>query len=606
MQPARDYARRQVADRLYEVLMRRPGPTRTTVLLRSLPPEISVGLAGELVATDERFVRDEATVDLAIRAGLRGVNLKTAVQRVAADYGNPPAIGDLASLLASAGDRPASYYSELLETLVTQRDALCAAEGKVVPVEWLLFPEGDTDEDVLWYCELDDDAELAALRSVCQDEGLRGDTPVQTAANVVAAAGVAVSNRVLGFFVHRLHRAEFDPVALLAGLMQEERVYRGPLLTWSPGEVRQGVAAELAALKAAYADEVATTGVDLGPILAEPLPPDHPGFYIEDEALDEVYDILKSSPHPVTVSELLADVLHLIPEDTRFVPAAHSVWGLLLNDPGVIAQDYDTVIGPGAAPEWVRRVPVELQPVYSDRPGDVLLKDEGLGVGLADRVRDPYLEDVGEITRRVTEDMITVDETFYTLPVHHFVAGTMKLRRMDAQLFRMREPIIPFVVVDPEGDRHQAWANTELGLLLGLREVYESLGLQPGSLLQISAGEVPGEWVFEPVGEDEETALSAERREQLAEMAEVLFSSEAGLYEMIRAIMSDHPEGMSFEKLCAEVNTVRRTTRLQVASILSYYSCFGPADGDGDVWLFDAAAVAEGPIAEKRRFVIIK
>jgi len=605
MQLARDHARREVADRLYEVLMQRPGPTRASVLFRSLPPTIGVELARETLAGDPRFITDDSTVDLAVRAAIRGANFQAALQRVAGDYGHPIEVSHLAALLASTGERTADYYLELIGRLAQQRDVLCQVGSKAVPIEWLLFPEGDNDDDVLWYADLDGNTELATLRTVCEDGGLRGASPADTAAAIVAAAGETISNRVLGFFVNRLHRAEFDPVALLGAMLADARVYAGPELVWSPGRVRAEVDAEVETLRAAHAGHAAAAVVDLGPILAEPLPPDHPGYYIEDDALEEVYDILNSSPHAISVAEVLRDVLNLSPEDGKFTAAAHSVWSLLLNDPGVIAEDHNTITGAGAAPAWARAVPEALVPVHSHHPGDVLLRDEGLQPGLADKVHDPYLEDVGEQRFKVTEDIITVDETFYTLPVHHFSAGTMKLRQMDARLFRMRAPVIPFVAVDPDGKKHQAWANTDLGLLLGLRGMYDALGLGPGSLLQISAGEVPGEWLFEPIGEDEETSLSPERRRQLLETAELL-GPDAGLYELVRAVIGDHPDGVSFERLNAEVNAIRRTTRLQLASILSYYKCFAPGDDEGDLWLFSAQDVPAGPIADKRRFVITK
>jgi hypothetical protein len=60
--------------------------------------------------------------------------------------------------------------------------------------------------------------------------------------------------------------------------------------------------------------------------------------------------------------------------------------------------------------------------------------------------------------------------------------------------------------------------------------------------------------------------------------------------------MAAHPSGVRFERLLAETNAIRRVTRLQLASLLSYYQAFRPRDARGDDWLLvpDAAGIVTG------------
>lgn len=331
-----EYARREVGDALYQLLMSRPGPTPSPMLVHALPAHLGVGPAAarEVLQSDGRFVVVEGKYDLKARQALRKLNFDQAVEHVGADLGRPVHHHALAALLASVSCRDAEYYEQLIDRLAAA-GKLHVLDGEVVPNSWFFVPEGDTEEDVLFYCDLEGNQELDRLRPLLAHEHLRQASPADTAAQMVAVAGCSVSNLAVGFFTWRLHPDEYDAEELLELMLVDERVYPGPGLMWVPGEVRAQVREALKVLDQEASERRPRPAIDLDDLLAEPLPPDHPGYYIRDDDLGLLYEIVHGSPLPVTVLDLVNDVIGLYPGDRDFLAAAHSVRTLLRDDPEV-------------------------------------------------------------------------------------------------------------------------------------------------------------------------------------------------------------------------------------------------------------------------------
>ncbi len=598
------YARREVGDALYEVLLRSPGPTRASLVLHSLPATVGVGPAAarQILESDPRFIAGEGRYDIRDRAQLAGQNFNTALAHTIVQAGSPVDIPAVCTFFAGATHRPASYYADLIAQLVARGEHFHACDNRVLPHSWLLIPEGDNEDDVVFYCDLAGNAELARLGPRCRAESLRGATPLDTAVQVIAAAGEPVSNRSLGFLVYRLHPEEYDALDLLTRMLHDERLYAAPELMWEPGAVRPAIREALTAMDRAAAATEPALAVDLAPILAEPLPPDHQGYFIEDDDLQAIYELVQRTTQPISVGDLLTEILELGPQDSQFVAAAHSVHDLLRNDPTLLSVGPLAFLGPAGVPAWVREVPAALVPVPGTAGEDVILAEAGLRPGLADKVHDPFLEDVGDDDVTVDHTIETAEETFYLLSEPHFSAGTMKLRRMDVGFFGIATPVGLIEARDARAEEYRVWVNTETGLLFGLKELYTASRLGPGSLVAITPGERPGAFLFVSGGEDDAAAIPAPRLAQLRALAAT--SAGNSLFALMRELMAAHPGGVRFETLHAELNVVRRTTRLQLASLLSYYQCFRPKDGQGDSWGYAPEAVAAGAVPTKERFVI--
>jgi hypothetical protein len=345
-----DYARRALGDALFEVMLRRTGPTPACIVLRALPESLHVApqAARGVLEQDPRFSVQQGKFDLLARGTLTGSNFNRSVEALIADLGRPIPIPEVADFMAGLGGHDSAYYTELLSRLIRKAEVFCEVDGKVIPRSWLLFPEGDSEDDVLFYCDLDGNEEIAALRSRCSAEGLRGANCLETAVNLVRAARQPISNRVLGFFVYRLHPADFDPLELLRGMLAEERLYAEPGLYWVPGDVRAGITAALELLNKQAGTAEKAAGPNLDELLAEELPPDHPGYFIDDDNLALVYEIMNVSTQPVTVLELVTEVLGLTPDSPHFLAAAHSVRALLRDDPNILEVGPTTFAGAGA------------------------------------------------------------------------------------------------------------------------------------------------------------------------------------------------------------------------------------------------------------------
>jgi len=331
-----EYARREVGDALYQLLMARPGPTPSPLLVHALPARLGVGPAAarEVLQSDKRFIVVDGKYDLKAREALRRLNFDQAVEYVGVDLGRPVPQRLLAQLLASVTSRDADYYEQLMERLAAA-GKLHIADADIVPTSWFFLPEGETEEDVLFYCGLENNEELERLRPVLAQEDLQDASPADTAARIVATAGCAVSNLAVGFFTWRLHPDEYDAQELLSLMLVDERVYPGPGLMWVPGYVREQVREALQILDQEAAERRPGLLIDLDDLLSEPLPPDHPGYFIRDEDLTLLYEIVHGSPSPVTVLDLVEDVIGLHPGDPDFLAAAHSVRTLLRDDPEV-------------------------------------------------------------------------------------------------------------------------------------------------------------------------------------------------------------------------------------------------------------------------------
>lgn len=347
-----EYARREVGDALYQLLMARPGPTPSPMLVHALPSHLGVGpsAAREVLQGDRRFGVTDGKYDLKAREALKSLNFNQAVEHVGADLGRPVPQHLLAAMLASVTTRDAAYYEGLMQRLADSGN-LHLLDAEVVPNSWFFVPEGDTEEDVLFYCDLTDNEEIQRLRPTLAREELRAASAPDTAAAVVAQAGCPISNLAVGFFTWRLHKDEYDAEELLGLMLVDERVYPGPCLMWVPGEVRQQVREALKALEQDASERRPSATLDLDDLLSEPLPADHPGYYIRDDDLVLLYEIVHASPLPVTVLDLVGDVIGLYPGDRDFLAAAHSVRTLLRDDPEVEELTPTTFAGKAAIRE---------------------------------------------------------------------------------------------------------------------------------------------------------------------------------------------------------------------------------------------------------------
>jgi hypothetical protein len=95
------------------------------------------------------------------------------------------------------------------------------------------------------------------------------------------------------------------------------------------------------------------------------------------------------------------------------------------------------------------------------------------------------------------------------------------------------------------------------------------------------------------------------RIEELLRLREQLEhdSNTSGL-DLMRQIMSEYPEGVSFRKLYSELNVVRRVTKRLVASNLSSYPMFQPHAVEEGLWVYEAGKAGRPRVSAKRAYMM--
>lgn len=598
------WARRHIADMLCKCLMPRAKFTRVPIVVRDLPDTagIDVPLAREILREDQRFLEKGKRFDLAIRNQVRDLSFARAIEHLFADLGRPVDTELACRFFATTSKRDVEYYRPVIAKLAERQNSLVESHGTLLPASWLLFPEDDNIEDVLFFCDLQDNEEINLYRPLLADEALRGDNLLETAVRIVQEVGERISNKVLDFFVFSLHIGEFDAVELLRQMLCDERVYALAQLHWTTGRVGRLVTEHIDTLNQRANSKAPEHTADIDKILLEPLPPDHPGYFIQDDDLQLIYQRIHSATEPLSIEALLYDILEIYPGDSGFAAAVHSVHALLNDDPSIVNADDTSFTGRAAAPDWAKQIPRPLVPDIG--PEDVVLQLEGLAPGLADIVQDPYLDDYYDNDVRVDEGITTEDETFYPIVFPHRVAGTIRVRQMDRTFFGIPASVVPITVIDDEGNEYEPWLNADDGLIVGLNDLYTNLDLMPGDLLAITRGENEREFTLEYAGEDEKLVIGRERFEELIQLRERAQAQNWSVFKSLCEVMAAHPDGVMFETLYSQVNVVRRATRLQLASLLTYYLCFRCPDNSGETWIFTERAVEAGTVRTKDKYII--
>ena len=75
-------------------------------------------------------------------------------------------------------------------------------------------------------------------------------------------------------------------------------------------------------------------------------------------------------------------------------------------------------------------------------------------------------------------------------------------------------------------------------------------------------------------------------------------------FDLLVEIVGEHRSGIRFDALWSQVNVVRRTTRWQIASILSYHNCFEYVGGKTEGWKFISDLINDGGPEELHEFLV--
>ncbi len=607
----KELARRYLADLLFDILIYRPGPTRSRELVALLPEKLDIAaeFVEAVLAEDGRFVAIGGSYDIAYRQTLTEIPVGGAFEAVLSGYGRPIAKALLTSEVVRTKKGTGAFFRDLVASLLQRGQLAELEEGLIYLPEWVFTPMPGTDTArVLYLNGLTEDAELAEVMETCTNEKLGSRSLTETAYNVLQAADRSLANKALGFLVGCHQGEKYDATELLRQMVYDEK--QRFVCVSGPGWVVAEWVGDLekSLRKQAPKAEAQEYEVDMEQILAKDIAADK-RYELSDQERAGIVGLVEHAKAPFTIEQMLADVLGLTPNQRKYAPAAQAVAELLMGVEGVRKLQPGRYLRAAAIPPWARTVPrallTEEWTVAVNKEGeltseDVILHPEGLAAEALEAAADPYYDDVGELY--VAPVAAKAETLTYPVLYHHHLAGTIKLRTMDSEFFAA-EDALTMVNLDCDGDELlDVWLNKDTGLIYGLSAWYQTHLPPSGALLSISKADAIGRYLLHHDDEtDAQTYIGKDTLHELFAWRDRFSHRPTPLREVMRLLLADD-KGLPFNQLWAQLNIIRRTTRAQLASILSFFHCF--EYGEGNRWYLNAARIAEGYDRQKLQYVM--
>lgn len=574
--------RHYLADALCDALFEQPGPTRLGVLLHALPENVpcSTALAQETLEQDSRFALCVTRWDLAHRASVATRPFGGALDAILLTCGRPITRSLLISelCLSRPGDPP--QFDELLHRLLLTGRDFASFDDHIILSRWLANTSVADEQSRLFVNGLASDEGYLALRHKLEATTLKQRQVLDTAEAILKAAKAPMSNRGLGLLLHHHHKERFSALETLAVMHGDERFLplSGPAWTLRANEKTY---LRALAKESHGAEEPEAAEVDLAPILQAP---SAQKVKLDPQLVKGAQELAGESRTPVDLNEILGDVLQLRPRQRNFAPAAHVLDNTLSADLSLIRIAPGRYLSRRALPPWVKTVPQALVPEQvpltpREKSRDVLLAPEALAPGLAERVAAPFYEDQGETDISLREDGL--DETSMPIAWHHYLCGTMKLRLQDRRMYDQPGPISLVTFVTPLGHRLPIWVNLETRLLYGFLTWYHEALPPCGALVKIQRDPDDRDLYFLHHTDETDvgTYIGRERLAQLETLGDRLRRKRVFAVDIVAALLQGNKKGLPFDQLWSQMNVIRRTTRLLLASTLTVYEQFGEVGG---------------------------
>ncbi len=510
------------------------------------------------------------------------------------------------------GTYPEYVRDQITSSLAAARWAVEVRDKTYLPADLLLNVGAPTEELVARVNKLylDPDFPLASDLS-----GPPSGDLATRAAQVLEASGRPLSHKMLGFVLWRADHS-LDARALARATADRARFY-----TFIGGRVC--TLAMLPALRA-QAEEVLRAGegggvaIDIAEILRQRLLPAQIIAPSEAQLTEARNFAQNSGGNAFSVGTLATDVLEMEAEAPDFAARVQGLNDALRKSSEYLPAGIGRYLLRAAVPTDVGQVPARLRPVSlsvrvsaDSEPLDVEMSDEGLEGDAVDFVHSPEWEDVNEEVEvrlpRRTEEIES--STRIVVLNHHWESGTLKLRRKDEDFFAPEGAFSKINLRAHGASGTQAlglWTSRESGLIYGLKDWFAANLPGSGGVLEMARDpQAPLSTPIEArVGEpDKEAFVDQERLQVLVGLRES--ATYLSLFELLQTVMSAHEGGAPMEKLWAEVNAVRRTTKRALCSILCAYSCYsfkqrGPQQF---AWRYDASKLDQGFKKNKKKFV---
>jgi hypothetical protein len=594
-----------------EAILESDEPLRTVDAARIVAENLSLKLTEEetgglasvvrmVLDSDPIFSQANRQWDIALRMGRAEGDRRKPVERAIADFvdllGHPTDPRPVAVLAAAVYGRPPDYYESMIERLAPSSQQFFRADGQIAVSRWLIDISSDDPEDVE-YDNFEDPAPVEALRKSAK--GIKANDAAAFARALIEKAGEPVDNKAL-LFLAWTEFPETEPRELFAALAADPRLVleRGP--AWVTAEDHRRVIETLRTLTAEPEAASELVAAALPAVEEEDLGILGPTTVrVSDEDLDQVYHLMAQEERTYRVADLCQQALEAFPGSRTYQAVYDSLLARMREDRRFQWLGFERFRLSGTVPREVEMLPEGLSfdvREYLDEEGneiDKILDPGEWKFNLDEQVKHYLVQDVGD--DETLPPSSTPTRLDSSPPLHHYVAGTRYLRHADRGFFPADVDITQATLLSPDGSRFEVWVNNRLGLIFGLKEWYDANLPWVGGRFAIERGDQPDEYRLAHTQGDVEPLMDIpmERLQELLQLRAEAASENLPLTELVLRILKAHPDGLHFVTLFTEVNVVRRSRRVQVASILSAQRFFTQSPQQPGIWHYDEKRAAK-------------
>lgn len=595
---ARANAKLYLADKAYLKLLGRDQPAKLRQVAKSIDVQgVSPRLIRSVMLESDRF----ETIDRRWAPSIRCSDIRRPFERVLADLlvsaGIPVSVEALAEELGQIYDRPADTYKQMLPRILSGGENFFDAGSLGYGLsQWLLEPTSDDEADIIFDNNLSQD-QIDEYSKDCDGGEWDADNIAESAAAILKKCKKPVPVKILALFAWRSLQTDFQSIDFYAQLVSGDQILLLSDQKAYPASAEKGfmttigkLAEEVAALPMDEEDEadgpVTVTDTDKEEIIKRIL---EKGSASAEDLIEYVLEVGSDEPAYAGAYEQLRDALAA---DERVMWLGGTRYGEQVVFPDEVQLMPPSLIVAATVP-------------YETPEGDVFdqeLEVEGFEGDLKTAIYDPLVEDVTDEDPTLTNYQPNEDSQRCVLKYHHKVEATFPICQINPDFFGSEPAIIPITLID-EGKRKPAFVNNELRLIFGLQDFFQEITEVSGAVFYIEKTAKPGEFRFRYDGEvEEELAIDTARSLELLEIRNDFESREMPMFDVITSILGQRGQGMTFAQLVNEVNIIKRTSRLVVASILSSYHCFHTR-GKSGLWQLDAKKKSQGFTKNKRKYI---
>ena len=602
-------------DLVYDYVFSEVEPISTPKVIGMLGDKKTYNQQGirQLLSKSRRLTYIDRRWHLVARHRLRRKPTEGILRAVLEAYGKPLSVELIAREFSILHSRPEERFRNVLEDLLPSLSDEYVFVGKdlVALQSWFLELPEDPETPYDAVLSLEDSAAMDALYEA-GDNPLREDEEslVDYVGRLNSVLEGPVSNTLLGYLLWKERAQLFHPTAGFAELVQTPGLMLLSGCLWCGEELVTELKGTLA--KTFEARRKTAKGgekpLDIATIMTED---DGRREAISDSELAQVNSTLAATPEGMSLEEIVSSVFEFAPEDEDFKPLAFSLVDGLEKTAGLQSVGEYRWAMSRNIPDEILSVPevleIEEVPVVSAEGEeiDVELTDEGLEGGCLDFVRDPKYEDWDDAGEAEATEAQVKDESTWTLPHHHYQAGTLFVRSTNRGILPAAPRIYTARASYLDDQEYTLWLNNELGLVFGLKNFYHEYCLPSGAVFHLKKGEREGELILEYDGEsDPHMTVQDNRLTELLALRQRAREAKFSVLDILQEIMPRHAAGARLATLFTELNVVRRTRRRMLASILSAYHCFRAKTQKEELWVYDARKVSQGMKKVKRKYLV--